>query len=351
MAEINTKAGKAVFIVLMIVVAAISAFEIVRAFKKPVGISEDNPDQLWKDFEAPSSNVPFFSKKKSSLPKLTGQEYIAELHIEGVIQSENQMYNQLWLLKTIRTLKKDTNNKAIVLFIDSPGGSVYETDEVYLELLDYKKSGRPVYAYLASLAASGGYYIACAADYIMANRNTLTGSIGVIAGSSMDMTKLMENLGIRYTTIHAGKNKNMGNVNEPFTEEQQQIMQEIADECYRQFTGIVAKSRKLPLAEVEVLADGRIYTAQQASFKHLIDNIGSKQSLINYLQNKELLGKDFDVVEFSYKPSKNFYDFLRGAVRELSPAANANSLIPETVQKVIAPGIQYPAYYYSAQLR
>lgn len=97
-------------------------------------------------------------------------------------------------MSTIKNLQEDTNNRGIVLVINSPGGGVYQADEVFLALEKYKKkTERPVYAYFTSLAASGGYYVGCAADYIMANRNSLTGSIGVIAGQFTDLTGLMEN--------------------------------------------------------------------------------------------------------------------------------------------------------------
>ena len=99
-----------------------------------------------------------------------------------------------------------------------------------MALQDYKSTGKKVYAYLGSMAASGGYYIACASDKIFANRNTLTGSIGVIAGQFIDITEFLEDHGIHYETVHAGRNKNMGNYNEPLNEEQRQIMQSIADE-------------------------------------------------------------------------------------------------------------------------
>lgn len=111
-------------------------------------------------------------------------------------------------MNTISALAQDKKNEGIILFIDSPGGGVYESDEAYLALLDYKEqTGRPVYAYMGQLAASGGYYIACAADYIMANRNTLTGSIGVISGQVFDITELLQKTGIKSETIHAEKTK------------------------------------------------------------------------------------------------------------------------------------------------
>ena len=137
--------------------------------------------------------------------------YIAALYLEGVIEESNMSYNQEWLLSTIQDLKDDDANKGIALFVDSPGGAVYEADETYLALQDYRTTGRPIYVYQGSLAASGGYYISCAGNKIYANRNTLTGSIGIIMGTSLDLTDLMKTLGIKSETITSGKNKNMFN--------------------------------------------------------------------------------------------------------------------------------------------
>ena len=132
--------------------------------------------------------------------------------------------NQPTFLQQFPTLEEKKDVVGIIVYINSPGGAVFESDEVYEALLRYKeKTKKPVYAYFASLAASGGYYIGCAADKIIANRNTLTGSIGVIAGRFVDLTELMAKYGIKSKTIHAGRNKIMGSFDEPATEEQKQI--------------------------------------------------------------------------------------------------------------------------------
>ncbi|MCR4733522.1 MAG: signal peptide peptidase SppA [Treponema sp.] len=241
---------------------------------------------------------------------------IARIKIEGVIQKENETYNQKWLLETIEKLTEDKQNAALIIYIDSPGGSVYEADEVYLALLNYKeKTKRPLYAYFSSLAASGGYYIACAADKIIANRNTITGSIGVIAGRFVDLTEPLKKYGIKAETIHAGKNKTMGSVTEPVTEEQRAIMQSIADECYVQFTEIVAESRKLEIEKVRQLADGRIYTASQAKKLGLVDEIASYDEAVKILKEKEFGDKEFkaEVRKFEVKQKKSLRKFLKGA--------------------------------------
>ncbi len=237
--------------------------------------------------------------------------YVAVINISGVIQEKGPEYNQQWLLTTIEKCKKDNKNKAILLYVSSPGGTVYHSDEAYLALLDYKKSGKKVYAYFSTMAASGGYYIACSADKIYANRNCLTGSIGVISASTIDATELMNKIGIKSITIHAGKNKNMLNYNEPVTKEQIQIMQSLADETYDQFTSIVAESRHMPMEIVRKLADGRIYSAKQARENGLIDEV------VPYPYAKQLIAADFADQSLSFKTFKyNKPDNLRSILME-----------------------------------
>lgn len=292
-----------------------------------------------------------FSQKKSNSESKSvsynfvlgkpAKNYIAALYIEGVIQEENQTYNQKWILETIKNLKNDKKNMGIAVFIDSPGGTVYEADEAYLALQDYKTTGKPVYVYQGKLAASGGYYISCAAKKIYANRNSLTGSIGVISGISYDLTGLFEKLGIKSETIHSGKNKNMLNMNEPVSDEQRKIMQSISDECYEQFTSIVAMSRNIPINDVKTLADGRIYTANQALKNGLIDAVDSWENMLKNMKEAEFEGNEYNVIDYRYEKSANLYDILLGKVFSAVPAAK----IFEGISQEAA--IQYPAYLYS----
>ena len=259
--------------------------------------------------------ISFVNKDKNTAPKSALKKpYVSVIYITGVISEENKTYNQKWLLRQIKNAKSDKNNRAILLYIDSPGGTVYESDEAYLALRDYA-STRPVFAYFGSLAASGGYYIGCSADWIFANRNTLTGSIGVIAGQSVDATGLFDKIGVKVTTITAGKNKNMGNYNAPLTEEQRAIMQSIADEAYEQFTGIVADARDLPIETVKRLADGRIYTAKQAKDNGLIDEVCSLDDAKDTIRDE--LAEDTDesvnFVDFKYHYEENWMSLLYGA--------------------------------------
>lgn len=222
------------------------------------------------------------------------EPYIARLNVEGSIQSSGNEdyfgnpigYQHQWTLDTIDDLIGDENNKGIILFVDTPGGGVYESDELYFKLREYQeKTGRPIYSSMATMAASGGYYISAPCDKIIANRNCWTGSIGVTMGSYLDFSELLETYGVKVNTITSGENKAMGSSLEPMTDEQKAIFQSLVDEAYEQFVGIVSEGRNMPLEKVYTIADGRIYTAKQALELGLIDGIGTYEEALADLVN------------------------------------------------------------------
>lgn len=271
---------------------------------------------------------------------------VAKIVIEGTIQKENETYNQKWLLKTIEDLQKRKDYAGIFLYIDSPGGGVYESDELYNAILKYKeKSQKKVYAYFANVAASGGYYIGCSADKIIANRNCLTGSIGVISAQFVDVSKLLEKYEIRSQIVHSGKNKTMGSLLEPYTKEQIEIMQKISDECYEQFTEIVAKSRNLDIENVKNLADGRVYTAKQALENKLIDEIATFDDAVKIFSRDVLNDEkaEPEIKEFKTKQKKSF-------VKKLIESSSKSQILPkeaiELLQNIgVKTKIPFPAYY------
>lgn len=270
--------------------------------------------------------------------------YIAVVNITGTIsEDDGESYNQAWLLDTIDTLTYDSTNRGILLYIDSPGGTVYESDEAYLALEKYKEiTGRPIAAYIGSMGCSGAYYISCAADEIYANRNSMTGSIGVIMSTSIDLTGLMDKLGIKTTTIHAGKNKNMFSYNEPVTAEQAAIMQSIADEAYEQFTEIAAQSRHMDLRTMQQIADGRIYTARQALDNGLIDDIALDldDAAQKFCQANDLDYDALSLINYSYQADESYLDKLLGI-----------SLSDNQAVKTIEALSSFGPYYYAYALR
>ena len=324
------KSGYIILAILVVIAIAATVHSLITT-KESVTINFD-------------SNVEY---NTNSSQKLSSKGNIAALYIEGTIQQANVDYDQNWLLSTISTIKNDKKNVGIAIFINSPGGAVYQTDDVYLALEDYKTTGRPIYVYQGPMAASGGYYISCAGNKIYANRNTLTGSIGVIAGQSMDLTGLLNKLGIKSETIYAGKNKNMGNYNAPFTPEQKAIMQSIADECYEQFVKIVAKSRNMTYEEAAKLSDGRIYTAQQALDNGLIDAIGSWDLMLNDMADAEFEGTNYKIVTYKKVKKQSFMDIMMSKVSDITKSAAASKTgIPEKVLEDINSPSEYPMYLY-----
>ena len=255
---------------------------------------------------------------------ITTDEFIAVVNVEGVIGSssgfiEEASYNHQFTLDAIDELISDPQNKGLMLHINSPGGGVYESDELYLKIKEYQETtARPVYSYLASTAASGGYYIAANSDQIVANRNTLTGSIGVTIGTIYDFSGFLEKNGIKTETITAGDNKAMGSISEPLTDEQKDIYQSIVDESYDQFVGVVAEGRNLPVATVTKMADGRVYTAKQALENKLVDKIGTYEETMAAMAS-ELALPDISFVTLS-TTNENFLSGILASVKGESKA-------------------------------
>jgi protease IV len=215
---------------------------------------------------------------------LTGEEGITDGRTKiGVIQIEGVISSDL-SERTVRQLTKygdDASIKAIILRIESPGGGVASSQEIYEEVSRVRSGGKLVVASLGSVAASGGYYVACTADRIFANAGTLTGSIGVIVQLA-NAEELLRKVGVASTVITSGPFKDSGNPTRTLRPEERQVFQALVDDVYQQFVEAVAQGRNLPLDEVRQAADGRIYTGRQARDLRLVDELGSMQDAITY---------------------------------------------------------------------
>jgi protease IV len=181
------------------------------------------------------------------------------------------------LVRVREELKKagtDPRVRAVVVRINSPGGTVTASDIIFRELDDFRRTSRvPVVASMMDVAASGGYYVALAADTIVAHPTTVTGSIGVIM-ISLNAEGLLQKIGLSTATIKSGERKDMGSPFRTLTPEERGIFQSVIDDLYRQFVAKVVERRKIPTATATALADGRIYTAEQALGHKLVDQIG-----------------------------------------------------------------------------
>lgn len=273
------------------------------------------------------------------------EDYIAVVKVVGTIQEQvetgvfdtAQSYQHITTMEYIDNLMSDSNNKGILLYVDSPGGTVYESEEMYLKLKEYKDTtGRPIWDYMAHYAASGGYMVSMASDKIYANPNTTTGSIGVIM-SGYDVSGLYEKLGIRYISITSGANKDSSQL----SDEQIAIYQEQVDEYYNKFVNIVAEGRNMQTEDVIALADGRVYTANQALNNGLIDEISLYEDMTSAMCS------ELGVYEF-YEPEKktNVLSSLFVKIEETIPKSEAQ-ILKETAADMES-GVPM---YYAEQLR
>ncbi len=213
----------------------------------------------------------------------------------------------------LRKAGSDTGVRAVVLRIDSPGGSAAASQEIASEIRRFKEdTGKPVVVSMGDVAASGGYYVSVYADRIVANPGTLTGSIGVIS-QFIYIEGLLEKLGLEMETIKAGEHKDMGI--RPLTDEERQIMQDITDDIYQQFVVAVAEGRGLAVAEVEALATGQLFTGSQALELGLVDELGGLDRAIELAASQA--GITAPEVE-EYGPSASFLESLLGGSSRLS---------------------------------
>lgn len=207
---------------------------------------------------------------------------------------------------------KDDKVKGVLLRIDSPGGTVGASDRIWHMVSEFKRTtGKPVVVHMGGTCASGGYYIAVACDHLIAEPTTITGSIGVVL-STLNFADLLKEYGVKDVTIKSGPNKDLLNSTAPTNEEHLAIMQAMVDETYARFTEIVAKGRPIQLEKVRQLADGRIYTANQALKHQLIDEIGYQEQAFAAVRRLAQAGACKLV---RYRKPPTFADVLAGNAR------------------------------------
>ncbi|MGM7691121.1 signal peptide peptidase SppA [Staphylococcus saprophyticus] len=206
-------------------------------------------------------------------------------------------YNHEAFLKQLDNVKKDDSIKGVLLTVNTPGGGTYPSDEIYEKIKEIKQKHKKIYVHMDSMAASGGYYISAPADKIYAGPQTMTGSIGVIM-SSIDYSGLQKNLGIKQDVIKSGEHKDILSSSREMTSEERDILQSVLDDSFNRFVNIVKDGRDMPESKVRKLADGRIYSAQQAKSNGLIDEIGYEDQTVKALK-KDINAKDAEVFEYS----------------------------------------------------
>jgi protease-4 len=196
----------------------------------------------------------------------------------AVVDVQGEIFYDRWKLSEIESHRDNDNVKAVVVFINSPGGGVAASQALHRAVLDLRLE-KPVIAFMASVAASGGYYVACAADSIMATEGTLTGSIGVIA-SFLRTEELYHKIGLDVTVIKSGRYKDVGSPFREMTASEKVYMGDLLDQVYDQFLTAVSETRGLSMEEVSDVAEGRLFTGEEAARVGLVDRIGSYEDAI-----------------------------------------------------------------------
>ncbi len=207
------------------------------------------------------------NKRTSKTLQVVGADKVALVKIEGLLVTSDHVVEEL------NDYADDSSIKAIVLRIDSPGGGVVVSQEIYNAVKNARKEGKKVVASMGTVAASGGYYVAAAADKIVANPGTLTGSIGVKMEFA-NIEKLLEKIGVRGVVVKAGEYKDVGSPFRDMSEPEKKILQDVIDDVHSQFIKAVAEGRNMQEADVRAIADGRIFTGRQALELKLVDKLG-----------------------------------------------------------------------------
>ena len=237
------------------------------------------------------------------------------------------------MARAIRQATADKDIKAIVLRVDSPGGSVTASDQILDAVKKAQAAGKPVVVSMGSVAASGGYYISASADKIVAEPGTITGSIGVLTGK-VSINNTLGLIGVKGELVGVGKNALMNSDLQPYTPEQWAAVNAQADAIYADFTQKVAKGRKLPLAKVQEVAKGRVWSGADASARGLVDKLGGFWDAAE--QAKKLAGiPQEDRVVFELYPRQKslpeqIEDFFGGS-DEVEAVENFNALMKSPV--------------------
>lgn len=197
----------------------------------------------------------------------------------GLIDLEGVIFSSRSIVQKLERLLESDAISAVVLRIDSPGGGVAASQEIYEAVKDIRESGKPVVVSMGSVAASGGYYVACGADSILANPGTTTGSIGVIL-EVPNFTELLQKIGIKFLVVKSGTFKDTGSPYRDLTRAERKYLQQYIDDAYGQFVDVVVKNRRMSIDEVRSVADGRVFTGKQALELGLVDRLGDHRDAI-----------------------------------------------------------------------
>ncbi len=230
----------------------------------------------------------------------------------AVLEVEGPITDSLGIIEQIKEYRNASSIKSVIMRIDSPGGGVGPSQEIYAELKKLAAQ-KPLIVSMGAVAASGGYYLAVAGDKIFANPGTITGSIGVIM-SFPNYRDLMDNVGIKMETVKSGQFKDTGSSSGRFSEEDRFLLQGLIDDVHQQFVTTISKERNLPIERLQPYVDGRIMTGQQAKEYGLIDELGTFYDAVAYAGQLSGLGTDPDLLYPEPEPTNFFDRYLQSAL-------------------------------------
>jgi protease-4 len=220
-------------------------------------------------------------------------DHIARVNVTGLITGDEKT------LELLEQIEEADQVKAVLLRIDSPGGTTAGSEAVYLSLRQLVEH-KPVVAVMDTVAASGGYIVAIAADHIVARGNTITGSVGVLF-QWVQLQELLDTLGIEMQTIKSGELKAEPNPFEPMSERARQVTEEMVEESFRWFIDLVEERRQLTPEQVELISDGRVFTGRQAVTVRLVDQIGGEQEAKDWLAANRDIDADLKILDWEVK--------------------------------------------------
>ncbi len=251
----------------------------------------------------------------------------------GVVEITGPIMESKKTVEQIRKLSKDDKIRALVIRVDSPGGSVGPSQEIY-DAVKKAKALKPLVVSMGATAASGGYYIACGADTIFANSGTVTGSIGVIT-QLFNVEEILAMAKVDVHTIKTGPYKDAGSPFKPFTEQDERYFSALIGDIYEQFVEAVAACRKLDLATVRELADGRVYTGRQAHKYKLVDQLGSFQDAVDHVAKQAKIEGDVKLVY----PEKDDLGLLGALLQQ--GVESAMSGVAQRARASSTPSVEY----------
>ena len=238
--------------------------------------------------------------------------YYAYGEIDGSESNDGEGINSEKVIKDLRKLREDESVKAVVLRVNSPGGSAYGSEQIWREV-SLLKQEKPVVVSMGDYAASGGYYISCAADWIVAEPTTLTGSIGIFGLVPNAEGLLKDKLGLNFDVVKTNELADLGNLTRPFNEEERTLMQNMVNKGYELFTKRCADGRKMDIEDIKKIAEGRVWTGEMAKDLKLVDELGGLDKAVDAAVSRAKIDR-YTVV--NYPEKEDFFTSLLNTTPE-----------------------------------